>query len=80
MRTNEDMKIISVAIGDSTNDLDMLNAVDYPCIVKSENNHNLLNKVKNKNVVYSSSYAPQGWMECLERVFTRIKKQEGAYV
>ena len=80
MRTNKNMKIISVAIGDSTNDLDMLNAVDYPCIVKSDNNHNLLDKVKNKNIVCSSSYAPHGWIECLERVFTRIKNQEGAYV
>jgi len=80
MKNNEDMKIISVAIGDSMNDLDMLNAVNYPCIVKSDNNHNLLDKVKNKNVVYSTSYAPHGWIECLERVFTIIKNQESAYV
>lgn len=80
MRANEDMKIISVAIGDSMNDLDMLNAVDYPCIVKSDNNHNLLDKVKNKNVVCSSSNAPHGWVECVEIVFNRIKNQEYTHV
>ena len=79
-KTHKDMKIISVAIGDSMNDLDMLNAVDYPCIVKSNNNHNLLDQIENKNIVCSSSYAPHGWIECLERVFTRIKNLEGAYV
>ena len=69
-------KIITIGIGDSFNDLDMLKNVDYPCIVKSSNNRDMENDIKNQNLILSSRIAPEGWMECLDSVISTVKNQE----
>ena len=70
-------KVISIGIGDSTNDIDMLNNVDYPCIVKSLNNRDMVDVIDNQNLTLSLNIAPEGWRECIDNVFSKIKYQEG---
>ena len=68
--------IITVGIGDSKNDFEMLNEVDFPCIVKSPNNHSLKDSLNSKNITFSDHEAPSGWIECIEKVVTKIKSSE----
>ena len=73
-------KIISIGIGDSTNDLEMFSKVDHTCIVKSKNNANLMKKVDSNQLILSTNYAPEGWAECIHEVYSQIKSQEHTYV
>ena len=72
--------IITVGIGDSKNDFEMLNEVDFPCIVKSPNNHLLKDSLNTKNITFSDHEAPSGWIECIEKVVTKIRSSEIANV
>jgi mannosyl-3-phosphoglycerate phosphatase len=72
--------IFTVGIGDSKNDFEMLNEVDFPCIVKSPNNHLLQDSLNSKNITFSDHEAPNGWIECIEKVITKIKSSEIANV
>ena len=72
-------KIITIGIGDSTNDLEMLSNVDYACVVKSENNNDLMEKIDISKVLLSTNHAPEGWAECIHKIFTQIKFQEHTY-
>ena len=72
--------IVTVGIGDSKNDLEMLDIVDFPCIVKSPNNHLLHESFDMKNITFSEYEAPKGWIECIEKVVTKIKSSEIANV
>ena len=72
--------IVTVAIGDSENDSEMLNAVDFPCIVKSPNNHLLQDSLDSENITFSNHQAPTGWIECIKKVVTKIKSSENANV
>lgn len=56
----------TISLGDSENDLSMLESTDYSCIVKREKNKMFLKK-KN-NVYLSQSKAPEGWKESLDFV------------
>ena len=60
----KDFKTIS--LGDSENDLSMLESTDYSCIVKREKNKMFLKK--KKNIYLSQSKAPEGWKESLDFV------------
>ena len=73
-------KIITVGIGDSTNDLEMLNNVDYACVVKSKNNSDLMKKIDSSKIVVSTNHAPNGWAECINNIFSQIKSKEHTYV
>ena len=72
-------KIITIGIGDSTNDLEMLRNVDYACVVKSENNSELMKKIDNNKIVLSINHAPEGWAECIHDIFSQIRSQEHTY-
>ena len=69
-------KIVTIGIGDSTNDFEMLSNVDYACVVKSENTGELMKKIENSKIVLSTNYAPEGWAECIQNIFSQIKSQE----
>ena len=72
-------KILTIGVGDSTNDIEMLSKVDHACIVKSKNNANLMKKIDSNEVIVSTNYAPEGWAECIHAVFSQIKSQEHTY-
>lgn len=63
---------ITVGIGDSDNDVDMLLNVDFPCVVRSPSNVGLAKKIGNRNLVQSKNHAPEGWEECVNGVFAKI--------
>ena len=46
-------KIISIGIGDSTNDLEMFSKVDHACVVKSKNKANLMKEIDSNKIIYS---------------------------
>ena len=62
----------TISIGDSENDIEMLNYSDYSGIVKREDKKNIMLN-KDHNVFNSSSPAPYGWVEIVDLV---IKKME----
>ena len=64
-------KFITVSLGDSENDLSMLESTDYSCIVKGENRK--LSLKKKNNIYYSETKAPEGWQESMEYVFAMEK-------
>ena len=59
----------TISIGDSHNDLSMLEQTDYSCIIKSSKKKLLLKKKKNN--YYSKNFAPKGWKESLEYIFKK---------
>ena len=67
---------ITIAIGDSDNDLEMLNCADYPCIVKSSDNQNFVENIKSDNLFISNKKAPDGWSECIKQVFESMRRQK----
>jgi mannosyl-3-phosphoglycerate phosphatase len=54
-------KIISVGLGDSPNDLPMLETVDIAIVVKSGRSAEM--KLNNKNTIFSKQEGPSGWNE-----------------
>ena len=67
---NYDQKTIS--LGDSNNDISMLELTDYSCIIRSPVKKRILLKKKN-NIYYSKKFAPDGWKESLEYIFKKEK-------
>ena len=61
--------IYTIGVGDSLNDLEMLNNVQFPCLIKNKNNKNLIN---NENYTISSVEAPHGWPEVVKMVLEKI--------
>tara|TARA_Y200000002_G_scaffold368945_1_gene362550 strand:+ start:511 stop:1359 length:849 start_codon:yes stop_codon:yes gene_type:complete len=75
--TNPEKLFKTVGLGDSSNDIDMLNQTDYRCIVQSTNNTLLIAGLSNKNFILSSTPAPEGWQECVENVFIESRRTNG---
>ena len=67
---------ITIAIGDSDNDFEMLNYADYPCIVKSSDNQNFVEDIKSTNLFISNKQAPEGWAECINEAFASIRRKK----
>ena len=61
-----DSHYISISLGDSENDIPMLELTDYACIIKSKKNTKLT--LKNKNIFRSKLPAPEGWKESIENI------------
>ena len=60
-------KSITISIGDSENDVEMLNYTDYSGIVIREDKRKI-NLIKNQKVFISSLSAPEGWVEVLKKI------------
>ena len=69
LKLNKNLSYKTISIGDSDNDLSMLEQTDYSCIIKSSKKKLLLNKKKNN--YYSKNFAPEGWRESLEYIFKK---------
>ena len=63
---------LTISVGDSHNDLSMLETTDYSCVVKNAKKKNLILK-KSKNKYYSKHFAPEGWKESLNYIFKKEK-------
>ena len=67
---NEFKDVFTIGVGDSPNDLEMLDEVDFPCLIKRKNNENLLNKEK---YTISTKEAPYGWQEVVKIALEKNK-------
>ncbi len=60
---------ITISLGDSENDIPMLELTNFGCIIKSKANKNFV--LKNKNIFKSNLMAPDGWKESMEHILER---------
>ena len=65
-------RFLTVSLGDSENDICMLESTDYSCIVKREENK--ISLKKKDNIYFSKTEAPDGWRESLEFVIRMESK------
>ena len=65
-------KMITVAVGDNYNDLDMLRNSDFPCLVF--NDKFTLEKININNCIVSKKPAPEGWEEIVKIALDKIKQ------
>ena len=64
--------MVTISIGDSENDIEMLNYAEYTGIVKNKNK--LLKLHDKKNTFYSSDFAPKGWLEVVKKIKEQLEK------
>ena len=57
----------SIAIGDSPNDLAMLEAADYALVIRSPN-HEYPIPIRTKPTMFSTAYGPAGWCEGVRKI------------
>ena len=67
-----DDRFLTVSLGDSENDISMLESTDYSCIVKRKANK--ISLKKKDNIYFSKTEAPDGWRESLEFVIRMESK------
>ena len=60
--------INTIALGDSKNDIDMLNSCKYSCLIKNSSYTYPKLRLNKKNVFKSSKIAPDGWSEVLYKL------------
>ncbi len=65
----------TLSIGDSGNDIAMLEASHYACVVHSDK-HSAPKLSEQNTVYYCQHAAPEGWIEGLEHILTIINKQD----
>ncbi|RMG66552.1 MAG: mannosyl-3-phosphoglycerate phosphatase, partial [Nitrospirae bacterium] len=65
-------EIVSIALGDSANDYEMLTAVDIPVVIMRPDHsyHPLLKGIK--NAIKSPEPGPRGWQETIKRVLKML--------
>ncbi len=61
----------TIVIGDSPNDISMLNVSDQPCIIPLPNKNNLCH-FKDQNIIRATQSAPQGWEEVVRASLKKI--------
>jgi mannosyl-3-phosphoglycerate phosphatase len=64
-------KLKTIAVGDSSNDLPMLKAVDYPVLVKKPDG-SYDRSVKLDNLILSSGKGPSGWRDALSKLLNKL--------
>lgn len=71
-----DQKITSIAIGDSQNDIKMLEQADIALIIRSPV-HDLPTLERKKNLYISNDTGPEGWTEGVSTILAAMKHQGG---
>ncbi len=72
IKFSEKINFKTISLGDSENDISMLEQTDYSCIVKREKVK--ISLKKNNNIYYSIKKAPDGWKESIEFILNRENK------
>jgi len=72
IKSKSSYRFLTVSLGDSENDICMLESTDYSCIVKRKANK--ISLKKKKNIYFSKTEAPDGWRESLEFVIRMESK------
>ena len=63
-------KIVTIAVGDNYNDLDMLKNSDVPCLVF--NDQFKLDKINIDNLIFSNKPSPEGWADVIKMALEKI--------
>ncbi|MCL5018912.1 MAG: HAD-IIB family hydrolase [Patescibacteria group bacterium] len=71
-KNNPERKIISIGIGDSLNDLPMLKAVDYPCIVQKYNGR-YNPELRDNDFYRAGKSGPEGWQRAIMHCLTQLR-------
>ena len=58
----------TIALGDSKNDIDMLNSAKYSCLIKNPSGSFPKLRSNKKNIIKSSKLAPDGWSQVLYKL------------
>ncbi|WP_036300096.1 HAD-IIB family hydrolase [Methylomarinum vadi] len=69
-------KIMTIALGDSQNDLPMLEQADYAAVIQRTDGSYLTVNKKADRLVRSRHPAPLGWREAIEQLFKKLKLGE----
>ena len=65
--------VITISLGDSQNDIEILNNSNYSGIVKNDN-YKIINLKKKNNIFRSFTKAPHGWVEVLKKIIIKMEK------
>ena len=66
-----DYKTHTIVIGDSPNDISMLNVCDQPCVIPLPNKNNL-SHLKDHKIIRATQSAPMGWEEVVRASLKKI--------
>ena len=66
-------KLTTISLGDSQNDIEILNNSNYSGIVKN-NSYRVANLKKKNNIFRSFTNAPHGWVEVLKKIIIKMEK------
>ena len=65
-----DNEIVTIAVGDNENDIEMIKQADYPCLVKNENFDSSLINID--NLIKSYEPSPLGWSDVIKTALQKI--------
>lgn len=68
-RTGQQKDWFSVALGDSDNDISMLELADIAVRIRSEH-HDFPVLIREQGVIDSNNYGPTGWAECIQQILS----------
>ena len=71
LNDNFNLKTHTIVVGDSPNDISMLNVSDQPCIIPLPNKKNLC-LLNDKKIIRATQTAPQGWEEVVRASLKKI--------
>ena len=67
--------IVTIGLGDSFNDLPLLQNVDYPVLVQKEDG-SYEEKIKLENIIRADGIGPAGWNREVIKLIRRIRENE----
>lgn len=68
---NYQRPLVSIAVGDSGNDVAMLEAADYAVLIRSPA-HDLPQLASNKELIVTEKYGPEGWVEGMTKILKKL--------
>lgn len=74
----QSLELVSLALGDSGNDIDMLEAADHAIVIRSPVK-DFPEGIQANQIQYSQQYGPAGWLECLAPFFGFTKTQSSPH-
>ena len=66
-------KLITISLGDSQNDIEILNNSNYSGIIKN-NAFRISNLSKKNNIFRSFTEAPHGWVEVIKKILIKLER------
>lgn len=70
LQVQPELELLTVGLGDSANDVPMLEAVDVPVVVRSKHGESL-QLPSELRALYTSQPGPEGWAEAMEHLIER---------